>query len=933
MENIIDIANSIKARVVDESNKGLKNRAIARVLCERRNESVPYFLTNKLNESISFGHDFVGNPVSIHQRQTTSDVGQAVYKNTKLGRVLIGDLGVDAQYTAPKGVVTIKPMTRAVYTPYGENAQDVQINLAGDPNRYVYASLKDLLDFKSAEEARLKVEQERLEILRQEQERLKQLEAEAKARAEEEERARLEEERIRREQEERDRRDEIARIEQSIATAEENIKQQRAILHKNVMLRSQHILDPYQEDAKRSHIYDGVPIVIEGGPGTGKTTTVIQRLKFLLSKPSLEEYGAPLTATQLERFSDPHRWSQQWLFFSPTDLLLQYLRNNMREEELNANETNTRTIERFRKVMLREYGIVDPSNPKFSELKDKSGEPLILDSKGAISKFEVFCVKQISQIRSRLLSFETADFAWSAEAEAIKKICMQNEVSDIASLMRLLESLYIHQEDYVKPVEKVLRDDLSDIAMTVKRTVVKDDGVATTLRDLFVQWQKESKLISSQADVSDEESDEDILDDNENVSETEKIDFDTELYSNIRRLVRTLGLKMVDPNTRVRGRQQELLKFVEPFIDRCVDQDNLKSVGEYVLFSRNFASFCRGTESIFINKIPQMYKQFRKELVAQTEPIYDIDLLANIIKKDNNRCLHADEQNLLLGFINNTLIDFSKRYRNRFNELKGRSAKSYKENSRPIIGIDEATDYTMMDFYCMISFRYNEFSSITLSGDLMQGMRKNGIGNWDALKELFPKMEKFSLNISYRQSPTLVEMARELYKDSLGEYPTYNSKDPKREDEAKPILLVSDDMSEKAAWICNRIVDIYKKYDLLPSIAIFVGDEVNVDEFIEAIEDTYILKGIEVVNCSGGRTLDSKEVVRVFRLSEIKGMEFEAAFFYDIDTAIQGQSKDLMRRNLYVGVSRAASHLAATMTTTEGNEAIIKYFETENAEW
>lgn len=119
MENIIDIASSINARVVDENNKGLKNRAIARVLCEKGNESVPYFLTNKPNESISFGHDFVGNPVSIHQRQTTSDVGQHVYKNTKLGRALIGDLGVDAQYPTPKGTKTIKPMTRAVYTPYG----------------------------------------------------------------------------------------------------------------------------------------------------------------------------------------------------------------------------------------------------------------------------------------------------------------------------------------------------------------------------------------------------------------------------------------------------------------------------------------------------------------------------------------------------------------------------------------------------------------------------------------------------------------------------------------------------------------------------------------------------------------------------------------------------------------------------------------------
>ena len=133
-------------------------------------------------------------------QQTTSSVGTTVYKNTLLGRALIGKLGEEAQYKAPKGLISIKPMTRAVYSPFGENAEDVQISLAGDENRYIYASLKELLDFKSAEEDRLKAEQERLESLRQEQEILKQKEAEAKARAAEEERVRLEEERIKREQ-------------------------------------------------------------------------------------------------------------------------------------------------------------------------------------------------------------------------------------------------------------------------------------------------------------------------------------------------------------------------------------------------------------------------------------------------------------------------------------------------------------------------------------------------------------------------------------------------------------------------------------------------------------------------------------------------------------------------------------------------------------
>lgn len=171
-----------------------------------------------------------------------------------------------------------------------------------------------------------------------------------------------------------------------------------------------------------------------------------------------------------------------------------------------------------------------------------------------------------------------------------------------------------------------------------------------------------------------------------------------------------------------------------------------------------------------------------------------------------------------------------------------------------------------------------------------------------------------------------------LAKDDQGEYPRYNSASQKSDDEPKPLLLVSDDENEKAQWISERIVDIYKTYGSLPSIAIFVGDDVNVKAFIERIEDVGELGGIEIVDCTEGK-LDSNEVVRVFRLSEVKGMEFEAVIFYDIDRAISKHSEKIMRRHFYVGVSRATSHLAATMSSTDGNESIEKYFDTDSDGW
>lgn len=70
----------------------------------------------------------------------------------------------------------------------------------------------------------------------------------------------------------------------------ERIAQSKAFLRHGAELRSQHILDNSQEDAKRSDLFNGIPVLIEGGPGTGKTTTMIQRLNFLLSAEALRDY-------------------------------------------------------------------------------------------------------------------------------------------------------------------------------------------------------------------------------------------------------------------------------------------------------------------------------------------------------------------------------------------------------------------------------------------------------------------------------------------------------------------------------------------------------------------------------------------------------------------------------------------------------------------
>ena len=218
----------------------------------------------------------------------------------------------------------------------------------------------------------------------------------------------------------------------------------------------------------------------------------------------------------------------------------------------------------------------------------------------------------------------------------------------------------------------------------------------------------------------------------------------------------------------------------------------------------------------------------------------------------------------------------------------------------------------------------------------MQGITENGIADWDDLsKWIFPELTKYELQVSYRQTPTLLNLAREMYKDERGHYPAYHSdKEKDEENEPQPIACVSEDDEEKAVWIAKRIIEIYKAYDSkMPSVTIFVGDEVDVTKFVNTIYDTDLLNGIDVVDCTGGRALNRSDVVRVFRISEVKGMEFEVAFFYNLDEALQGRADGLMKKYLYVGISRATTHLAATFTEEESNEDVIKYFDRTTNNW
>ena len=96
--------------------------------------------------------------------------------------------------------------------------------------------------------------------------------------------------------------------------------------------------------------------IINGGPGTGKTTSLIQRIKFLIS-PSIEEYKS-LNQSQKDILFNQ---KTSWIFYSPNELLALFLQNSMKMEELTADTERVKVWASHKNELVKAYKLVDLS--------------------------------------------------------------------------------------------------------------------------------------------------------------------------------------------------------------------------------------------------------------------------------------------------------------------------------------------------------------------------------------------------------------------------------------------------------------------------------------------------------------------------------------------------------------------------------------------
>lgn len=826
--------------------------------------------------------------------------GQIVPRNSNIAtQILNSEIGKDIRYSAAN--IVKKLIDHHIKADSKADLTNKKIFIEGDSQIYAYDDIEQFL--KTLRENQARIEENKREIEQLEELRKQEIEAHKRGIITKGLNKKLEERRI-------------------LTLQQEEMNQLTRFIRQQGKLRFNPILDPIQNRIKTRDLFNGVSIVIDGGPGTGKTTTMIQRLKYLTDWNAIEEdfleetnrYNlTPSQRDHLHQAIDNHR---DWIFFSPSELLKEYLSDAMNREGLSNTNAKVWNWDGFRNKIIREYYLlIDPTNDNAPFKASRSHEKLFNDGAVIIEKFKLFFLNQLRVINSRFPKIDTEGtrYKWLSIALAIKKRFEGSEDFSLLQFVQLFNTL-----------ERLYREDCKELLAENR------ENVKSIADEIFVLSKEDAGLYEKLTTIAGIQS----IEQNEDEQDEQTAEGDNEVLNEdlgniilpvIRSWYKRYCYSKKNSDVRLSVRQEQLSKLLLPILTEK-HKNQIDRVGELALFEQ-FAKYTHGIISNVFGGFATKYKRFRRQALANKEEAWNLVELEVLLKRREGKELHPQEQALLIGFINN-LVKLVLRVNQQ--SLNHQFITAYKDLARPIIGIDEATDFNECEIYAMQSLLYNDYNSLTICGDLMQRLTKTGITSWDNIRPYVEGMNIVEMKTSYRQSSSLLKVAKEMYEDTIGEEPSYKAY-MKSTKVPAPLAFVSTSNKDKISWIEQRIKEVYTAYGKrLPSIAIFLNNKEEIRSFVEKLRDTdfVIDSGIEIVDGSDGNVLSSSNNIRVYPIDVVKGMEFDVVFFHNIDQSNVGS--ELIKRYIYVGVSRAAFFLGITLNAD--NKEITKYF-TLNSNW
>jgi hypothetical protein len=234
------------------------------------------------------------------------------------------------------------------------------------------------------------------------------------------------------------------------------------------------------------------------------------------------------------------------------------------------------------------------------------------------------------------------------------------------------------------------------------------------------------------------------------------------------------------------------------------------------------------------------------------------------------------------------------------------------DRNRLLIAIDEVTDFSAVQVACMERFAPARNGGVTISGDILQRVTRQGLKRWDEIDELSQGFAGTELTVSYRQTARLFAIAKDLFAHVTGEIPNFRSAHDEDADDPEPLWFRPTKQMSAAHWVSDRITEICDLCDgHLPTTAILVSTREDVQPVCAALRTLLNPHGIEIQASEDGQALGDGDRVRVFPIEFIKGLEFEVAFYVGLDR-MADVHEELIDKYFYVGLSRARSFLGVT---------------------
>lgn len=664
----------------------------------------------------------------------------------------------------------------------------------------------------------------------------------------------------------------------------------RSVVEK-IGLRDQSVVDSFQDRIFRLPL--DVRLAIMGPPGTGKTTTLIKRLGQKLDHRHLEEEEKALVFRSIAG-TDGH--DSSWMMFTPTELLKQYVKEAFNREKVPASDFNLQTWGNYRKAIARQdLGLLRSGGRRGAILREQpqSTTPETLERQ--IEWFEDFDRWQMERF-------------WEDLKEHAQRLAASGD-RRISALGTRLASVLPGSPDVATASTFVaiaaLEREISTLASELRRVVdVRTrESLASHLRGDRALLDDFAEFLATLSDAPDEIDDPELEEDEDEEESSARKGGREQAFEAYGRVAKAQARAAV--SKRPIGRRTRTGQILGWLGERSLSAQDRKELGEHLLVLGALRRFSNPVRR-YLSGLLGRYRRFRRDRQAEgvwyvATPLQGTDLttaevdLLILAMLRAGRALLADRT--IAGMIDES----------RFATL--RSIRGLLRNQ---IVVDEAMDFSPLELASMAALTDPALDAFVMCGDFNQRITATGIRSIDELRWVAPAVDIRPITVTYRHSRALANLSESLVELAGGEPTGVKLPDGMVGEGFAPLLAVGLGRDAVVDWLADRIREIDAHMSgRLPSIAILVSSEADVGPIAEELDAALASSNIPCVACPKGQVRGQDNEVRVFDVQHIKGLEFEAVFFVDVDALAQ-QQPELFDKFLYVGATRAATYLGLT---------------------